>query len=106
MRRYRWPLLGLLVLLAGVPLTLYALGVRLPWNDPQRLPEPRPVPAGDQEVAWLQTATSWESWEQFVLGLKRAAAEVPGLAVDDSNAFPEQTTATPEVVLTRQPYPG
>src|SRR5262245_21786800 len=58
-----------------------------------------PVPAGDQEVAWIHAATSGPSWERFVAGVHRARREWPGLEVDDSRAFLDQTTAIPEVVL-------
>src|SRR5437867_778011 len=58
-----------------------------------------PVPAGDQEVAWIHAATSGPSWERFVAGVHRARRDWPDLQVDDSRAFLDQTTAIPEVVL-------
>src|SRR5436853_6003429 len=58
-----------------------------------------PVPAGDQEVAWIHAATSGPSWERFVAGVHRARRDWPELQVDDSRAFLDQTTAIPEVVL-------
>jgi hypothetical protein len=61
--------------------------------------EAPPVPAGDQEVAWIHAATSGPSWERFVAGVHRARREWPELQVDDSRAFLAQTTAIPEVVL-------
>jgi hypothetical protein len=71
---------------------------------------PLPVPAGDCELAWLHNPTSFESWEHFVWGVKRAEMQAPGgpdgLTVDDSAAFPEKTTATPEVVIRRRGYEG
>src|SRR3954452_5539105 len=61
--------------------------------------EAPPIPAGDQEVAWMHAATSGPSWERFVAGVHRARREWPELEVDDSRAFLAQTTAVPEVVL-------
>jgi hypothetical protein len=57
------------------------------------------VPAGDQEFAWIQAATSVSAWERFVTGVHRVSRDWPELSVDDSRAFPEETTATPELVL-------
>src|SRR5437764_487008 len=62
---------------------------------------PRPVPEGDQEIAWLNPATSAVAWERFVSAVRRVQAEQPeaGWQLDESNAFPLQTTAAPEVSL-------
>jgi hypothetical protein len=62
----------------------------------------RPVPAGDQEVAWFNAATNAVAWERFVAGIRRLERD-PELGlkiVDDSNAFPDQTTAVPEIAVT------
>lgn len=102
-RRYWWPLLMLAV---GLPVALYAVGVRLPWRGPDAAPaRAEPVPDGDQEMAWIHTTTAGTTWERFVSGLKRTELAVAGLQVDDTFAFPEQTTAVPEVVL-RMPGRG
>jgi hypothetical protein len=61
--------------------------------------EAPPVPAGDQEIAWIHAATSGPSWERFVAGAHRARREWPELQVDDRRAFLDQSTAVPEVVL-------
>jgi hypothetical protein len=58
------------------------------------------VPPGDQEIAWFHTATNTSTWDRFVAGVHHAARQQTRLTVDDSRAFPEQTTAIPEVVLT------
>src|SRR5436190_9894663 len=57
------------------------------------------VPPGDQEFAWIQAATSVSAWERFVTGVHRVSRDWPELSVDDSRAFPEETTVTPELVL-------
>ncbi|MBV9125963.1 MAG: hypothetical protein JO112_21640, partial [Planctomycetes bacterium] len=64
---------------------------------------PLPVPDGDQEVAWLSNATSTVAWERFVAAVRRVPQDVPDLGLkiaDDSNAFPSQTTTTPELAVT------
>lgn len=66
----------------------------------------QPVPFGDQEVAYLQTATSGAAWERLVAGIHRVQKRWPELSVDDRNAFPEQSAAVPEVVLSFPGSPG
>ena len=58
-----------------------------------------PVPAGDQEIAYIQAATSGSTWERFVAGIQNVRHDWPGLVVEDQNAFPRETTAIPEVSL-------
>jgi hypothetical protein len=101
-RRYLW----LLLLAVGLPVALIAAGVPIPWltSTPEHA-QAESVPDGDQEMAWIHTTTAGTTWERFVSGMKRAGLAVPGLQVDDARAFPEQTTATPEVVL-RMPGRG
>lgn len=62
-------------------------------------PNPLPVPNGDQEVAWIHPATSSNTWEHFVKGAHFVADEIDGLEVDSESAFPDSTTAVPEVIL-------
>jgi hypothetical protein len=65
-------------------------------------PVARPVPTGDAEVAWMNAATNVVGWERFVAAIRRLEGKSDlGLKiVDDSNAFPEQTTAVPELAIT------
>jgi hypothetical protein len=108
MRRFRWPLLILAACLVGgaVGAAVWAVWVR----TPSRLPRPLSVPSGDQEIAWINNPTGGEAWSLFVIGLKRAEMPVDGvssgLLVDDANAFPEHSTAVPEVVVSRAGYAG
>lgn len=69
---------------------------------------PRPVLAGDAEVVWMNAATNVVGWERFVAAIRRLEKnEKLGLAiVDDSNAFPEQTTAMPELAVTLAGHRG
>src|SRR5262249_22240268 len=62
---------------------------------------PRPVPAGDQEIVFLTGATT-AGWERFVASVQRLKADRPdlGLTITDSDAFPSQTTAVPELAVT------
>src|SRR5581483_10262014 len=68
----------------------------------------RAVPEGDREIAWLNPATSATTWERFVTAVRRVQADCPDLdlQVDDANAFPAQTTAVPELVLSLPGHGG
>jgi hypothetical protein len=104
MTRFLWPLSVLIICL---PVAILATGVPLPFlHRPPGLPRPLPVPSGDQELAWFHTTTSGHTWERFVAGMSRAQLLVPGLRVDDSAAFVDETTATPEVILSIEGHPG
>jgi hypothetical protein len=61
---------------------------------------PSPVPAGDYEIAWIHTTTNPQTWERLVAAAFQIRREFPGVQVDDSRAFLDQTAAVPEVVLT------
>jgi hypothetical protein len=104
MPRYRWPLAIILACLIGVG--LWAAFLR----DTGRLPKPLSVPAADREIAWLNTTSANEGWSLFVIGIKRMEMPVngqpSGITVDDSNAFPAQSTAVPELVISRANTPG
>src|SRR5438874_2669341 len=97
MTRFRNPQFAILLALAIAALVYGGLrGLGYTGGGDEAAP---PVPAGDQEVAWIHAATSGPSWERFVAGVHRARREWPELQVDDSRAFLDQTTAIPEVVL-------
>jgi hypothetical protein len=61
---------------------------------------PSPVPAGDYEIAWIHTTTNPQTWERLVAAAFQIRRDFPGVQVDDSRAFLDQTAAVPEVVLT------
>jgi hypothetical protein len=84
-------LLGLLAVALGI--AVYRYWVVAATHFPLK------VPPGDQEIAWFHTATNTSTWERFVAGVHYASRQEPRLHVDDSRAFPDQTTAIPEVVL-------
>jgi hypothetical protein len=100
--RVRPVLTAALLVGAGV---FVALAVRRQVGDASAA-RPLPVPDGDREIAWFHTSTNWASWERFVAGIHRARRRMPGLEVDDSEAFPRRTTATPEVVISWEGRPG
>src|SRR6516165_6139842 len=60
---------------------------------------PKAIKAGDQEIVWLYPATNTANWERFVTAARRFHADRPDLILDDSNAFPSQTTAVPELAF-------
>lgn len=60
---------------------------------------PLPVTQGDREIAYIHAATSVSAWERFVTGVHRVGKDWPEFHVDDSRAFLEETTSTPELIL-------
>lgn len=100
MNRLLRPATLLLVLLV---LTLAASLLVLPplWGPASAQVVPRPVPAGDQEVVWLNTATNAVAWERFVAAVRQLAGRpgAPLKIVADENAFPSQTASVPELAI-------
>jgi hypothetical protein len=66
----------------------------------------RPVPVGDAEIVWMNAATNVVAWERFVAAIRRLENDSKLKIVDESNAFPEQTTATPELAVAVSGQPG
>jgi hypothetical protein len=102
MRRLRLFLTLLLVALClAAFFTLRSLGILVP---PPAV-KSQSVPPGDQEIAWINAATSGSSWERFVAGIQSVQAERPDLVVDDTHAYPDQTAGVPEIALSVQGCP-
>ncbi|MFO0937612.1 MAG: hypothetical protein U0798_13985 [Gemmataceae bacterium] len=98
---------ALIGVLACLPLVLLAFGVPIPGltkGDVRAIAQP--VPEGDCELAWLHTTTNASTWERFVTGFQRATLDVPGLTIDDSRAFPNDTTTVPEIRMSLEGHPG
>ena len=94
-------------IVACLPLVLLATGVPIPWltkGDVRAIAQS--VPAGDCELAWFHTTTNAATWERFVTGFQRATLVVPGLSVDDSQAFPNDTTTVPQLSASLAGHPG
>lgn len=96
MRRLRYLLwLGLVGILVAGYFVLGSFGILGTTLEVKA----KAVPPGDQEVAYIQAATNGASWERFVTGMQRIEKVWPGLKIDPANAFPNQSAAVPEVVL-------
>ena len=105
MRRWSW-----VVFLPLIVALVFAASQLPLFHRSRTMANLLPVPAGDHEIAWLHNPTSFENWDNFVWGVKRAEmtrdGDPEGLEVDDSGAFPHRTTAVPEIVVRRKGYEG
>jgi hypothetical protein len=86
----------LVILSAGLALVAAYLVL---WPRASDQAQPLPVKAPDQEIVWLSHATNIRDWERFVTAMRRAKTAGMELIVDESKAFPEETTEVPEVTL-------
>jgi hypothetical protein len=86
-----------LTILFGLLVVGAAIWVYESTTMPTR-PVPLPVADGDQEIAWLNAATSASAWQRFVQGVE----EVTGVKAGPET-FPRLTTAVPEIAV---PLPG
>src|SRR5262249_48735268 len=82
-------------------IALLVLGLRSTGFWRSSAAEVLPVPPGDQEIAWIETADSKENWQDLVTGALDAKEKLhndgwPGYDVDTSNSAKEETTAVPE----------
>jgi hypothetical protein len=109
MRRLLQPSLVIFIaLLTAVVVT----GAVLLWPRNDTRPRPEPVPKGDHEVVWLSYASNFATWERFIKGMDTAAQRLakdpkaPKVDVDVNRAFPEESTAVPEVVLSVEGVSG
>jgi hypothetical protein len=96
------------VLLIAVSVVGASAVAAIVWRDrlPTNAANVLAVPSGDHEIAWFNTTTSGQTWEDFVSGISGAMQAIPELELDDSRAFLERTTAVPEVVLSWKNRPG
>jgi hypothetical protein len=63
----------------------------------------RPIPPGDEEIAWLNPATNAVAWERLVAAVHHLRTVRPDLEVElaaESSPFPSQTTQVPEFAVT------
>jgi hypothetical protein len=78
-------------------------------DQPQQTPPvPALVTAGDQEIAFLNPATTGTAWERLIAGLHFLTTQnrAGQLEVDDSQAYPRATVALPAVALRRKGQAG
>jgi hypothetical protein len=87
---------ALLVVLVSAGLAVIAVAL---WPRAPEFARPLPVAPGDQEIVWLSPATNVRDWERFVTAVLKARPEGLQLRVDDSRAFPRETTEVPEIRL-------
>ena len=107
MRQIRWREMAVVGGIITLSVLLVVVAVRQSGlTRANAMPVPESVPDGDWEVAWINTPTAADTWDEFVTGVKRIEMAVPGVVVDTSEAFPEQTTSVPEVVVSRPPHAG
>jgi hypothetical protein len=108
----KWLFRPSILVIVSAALAASALGLVF-W--PGRLedkPIPLPVQDGDQEIVWLYTATSQGPWERFLKGVDTAVKGLQtvspdlDLEIDKQGAFPVETTAVPEVVVTARGTKG
>ena len=111
MRPLRWLLAGglAILLLAAVYLTL--LGLEL-WGH-AREPGVKAVGGDDQELAWIEPATSGDEWGRLVSGLNALQRDWAALGdtsrtleVDLEHAFPRLTADVPELAIYFSDAPG
>jgi len=105
-RMRKWLILIVLVGVFGSGALIFVPGLR----STKMSARPRRLPSGDREIAWLHNPTAFETWQNFVWGVKRAEmsgdGDPDGLSIDDSGAFPDKTTAVPELVIRRTGFAG
>src|SRR5262245_39393548 len=101
----KWALRPVLLLI--ISLTFVVVAAVLMYSTPvsEARSEPRPVRAGDREIVFLYQATGGATWQRFV----KAAEHLHGwrdFEVDSRNAFPPQTTAVSELIVSSRSAKG
>lgn len=101
----RGRILGILVLVAVACGLGYVGWLLVIAGKSAPLLEARRVPHGDQEIAWINLATNSATWERFIEGLHHAQIVLREtrspleLKIEETDTFPQQTAAIPEVSL-------
>lgn len=104
MRLIRYALTAVLLVILGVAIyqTMLWLGY---WGNSQES-QVRPLADGDQEIAFIEPATSTDDWGRLVTAVQliekdwpRLNPMLPELRVDLDGAFPPLTAAVPEITF-------
>jgi hypothetical protein len=108
----KWLLRPSLLIVASTAFVVGAVAVALRTGPALARPAPLPVADGDREIVWLYPATNPAAWERFVAAVRRAPEALqkdhPAVRADvnPALAFPQHTTAVPEVALSLGPEGG
>src|SRR4029077_18258086 len=91
-------------LAAAAAVAVLALVLRFAGFWRAAAPDVFPVPPGDQEIAWIETADGKEGWQEFVTGALDARVVLhkagwPDYDVGTTDSSKEETTAVPEISL-------
>ena len=110
MRLFRWGFRPAALIAISVGLLALAALVVFPHDRSEGRPQPLPLAAGEQEIAWLYPATNTTSWERLTAAIqqacKRLALTHPGLEMELDSGGPGEsaiTTAPPRIALS---WPG
>ncbi len=110
MRLVRWGFRPTALIAISVGLLALAGLVVFPRDRSEGRPQPLPLAAGEQEIAWLYPATSTTSWERLTTAIqqasKRLALTHPGLEMELDSGGPSESalsTAPPRIALS---WPG
>src|SRR5438128_9792613 len=108
----KWLFRPSILVVVSAALALSATALVL-WPRPlEDKAAPLPVQDGDQEIVWLYAATSPGPWERFIKGVDTVVERLQiasgdlGIQINKRSAFPSETTAVPEVVLSAQGTKG
>src|SRR5437867_3526083 len=110
MRLFRYALMAVLFVIFGVAVyqTLLWLGM---WGDPNEV-QVKSLEDNDQEVAFIEPATSTDDWSRLVTAVKLLEQDwpkinpaLPRLKISLDDAFPGPTTAVPEIMLSLSATP-
>lgn len=104
MRLFRWGISALLVAILGAAVYQTALWL-FGWGGVNDAAV-KPLDGGDQEIAFIEPATSIDEWGRLVTALQlseqiwpKINADLPALKVSLDDAFPALTADVPEVVF-------
>src|ERR1022692_1535531 len=111
MRLFRYALTATLFVILGVAIyqTMFWLGLWGTSNDS----DVKALDDGDQEIALIEPATSFDDWGRLVTALKlleidwpRINPNLPALRIGFKDAFPPLTAEVPEIVFWFPNTPG